>query len=42
VPWSQLKPTYRGKPKDDAEDLDTKNVRRFSIMNRRCVSPFLD
>jgi hypothetical protein len=36
-----LKPTYRGKPKNDAEDLDTKNVRRFSIMSRRYVSSFL-
>jgi hypothetical protein len=37
VPWSQLKPTYRGKPKTDAGDLNTKNVRRFSIMSRRYV-----
>jgi hypothetical protein len=35
VPWSELKPFYRGKPKDDAKDLDLKNVRRFSLMMRR-------
>jgi hypothetical protein len=34
VPWSHLKPTYRGKEKKDAEALDTKNIKRFSIMNR--------
>lgn len=34
VPWSMLKPTYRGKPKDDAPELKTDAVRRFSIMNR--------
>jgi hypothetical protein len=30
-----MKPTYRGKEKDDAKPLDTKNVKRFSIMMRR-------
>jgi hypothetical protein len=34
VPWHAMKPTYRGKEKDDAEKLDTKNVMRFSIMMR--------
>ncbi|KAF2030162.1 CIA30 family protein [Setomelanomma holmii] len=34
IPWSQLKPTYRGKPKEDAEPLKLKNVKRFSIMSR--------
>lgn len=34
VPWHAMKPTYRGKPKDDAKPLDTKNVKRFSIMMR--------
>jgi hypothetical protein len=40
IPWSQLKPTYRGKPKNDAGDLKKKNVRRFSIMSRRYVFQF--
>ncbi|EAT85751.2 hypothetical protein SNOG_07100 [Parastagonospora nodorum SN15] len=34
IPWSSLKPTYRGKEKKDAGKLDLKNVRRFSIMSR--------
>ncbi|ETS78194.1 hypothetical protein PFICI_10256 [Pestalotiopsis fici W106-1] len=34
VPWSAFKPTYRGKPKSDAEPLDLKSVRRVSIMMR--------
>ncbi|KAH7385657.1 complex I intermediate-associated protein 30-domain-containing protein [Pyrenochaeta sp. MPI-SDFR-AT-0127] len=34
VPWHALKPTYRGKGKDDAEPLDTKSVKRVSIMMR--------
>ena len=34
VKWSDLKPTYRGKEKKDAGKLDTKNVKRFSIMMR--------
>ncbi|CAN9148475.1 unnamed protein product [Alternaria alternata] len=34
VPWHAMKPTYRGKEKDDAKPLDTKNVKRFSIMMR--------
>ncbi|KAL5120307.1 hypothetical protein ACEQ8H_001865 [Pleosporales sp. CAS-2024a] len=34
VPWSSLKPMYRGKERKDAADLDLANVRRFSIMNR--------
>jgi hypothetical protein len=38
VPWSALKPTYRGKPKSDAGKLDLKNVRRFSIMSRRYLT----
>lgn len=38
IPWSSLKPTYRGKPKDDAGKLKLKNVKRFSIMSRRYVS----
>jgi hypothetical protein len=34
VPWHAMKPTYRGKEKDDAEKLKTGNVKRFSIMMR--------
>lgn len=37
IPWSALTPTYRGKPKKDAEPLDLKKIKRFSIMMRRCV-----
>ena len=39
IPWKELKPTYRGKEKKGAKDLDTKSIRRFSIMMRRyaCV-----
>ena len=37
IPWSSLKPTYRGKEKKDAPKLDLKSVKRFSIMNRRYV-----
>jgi hypothetical protein len=37
VPWSALKPFYRGKPKGDARALDLGNVRRFSLMMRRFV-----
>ena len=35
IPWKELKPTYRGKEKKGAKKLDTKNVRRFSLMMRR-------
>ncbi|KAF2637063.1 CIA30-domain-containing protein [Massarina eburnea CBS 473.64] len=34
VPWGSFKPTYRGKEKKDAGNLDKKNVKRFSIMMR--------
>ncbi|KAK8069759.1 hypothetical protein PG994_006375 [Apiospora phragmitis] len=34
VPWSDFKPTYRGKPKLDAPELDLANVRRISLMMR--------
>jgi hypothetical protein len=37
VPWSALKPFYRGKPKEDARALNLANVRRFSLMMRRFV-----
>ena len=35
--WNELKPTYRGREKKDAQPLDLKNVKRFSIMIRRYV-----
>ncbi|KAF2739948.1 NADH:ubiquinone oxidoreductase complex I intermediate-associated protein 30 [Polyplosphaeria fusca] len=34
VKWDDLKPTYRGKEKKDAAKLDTKKVKRVSIMMR--------
>ncbi|KAF1840834.1 CIA30-domain-containing protein [Cucurbitaria berberidis CBS 394.84] len=34
VPWHALKATYRGKEKKDAKPLNTKSVKRFSIMMR--------
>ena len=38
IPWTLLKPTYRGKPKVDAKPLAKDNVKRVSIMIRRSVS----
>lgn len=35
IPFRDFEPTYRGKPKPDAEPLDLSNVRRFSFMMRR-------
>jgi hypothetical protein len=32
-----FKPTYRGKPKPEAEPIDWSGVKRFSILMRRCV-----
>jgi len=34
IPWSNLKPTYRGKDKKDADPLDLKSIKRMSIMMR--------
>ncbi|KAG4031524.1 hypothetical protein MFRU_009g02950 [Monilinia fructicola] len=34
VKWADLKPTYRGREKNDANPLDLKNIKRFSIMMR--------
>jgi hypothetical protein len=34
VPWRAMKPTYRGKEKNDASPLNTKSVKRFSLMMR--------
>ena len=39
IPWSDLKPTYRGRNKDDAEPLDLKKVKRISLMMRRYTFP---
>jgi hypothetical protein len=41
IPWDSLNPTYRGKLKKDAEPLDLKKIKRFSIMMRRYSSPLL-
>ncbi|KAF2018911.1 NADH:ubiquinone oxidoreductase complex I intermediate-associated protein 30 [Aaosphaeria arxii CBS 175.79] len=35
ITWDKLTPTYRGKEKKDAKKLNTKSVKRFSIMMRR-------
>jgi hypothetical protein len=35
VGWVDLKPTYRGKEKKDAGELDLKHIKRISIMMRR-------
>jgi hypothetical protein len=35
VPWSMLKATYRGKPKEDAPKVNLESLKRFSIMSRR-------
>lgn len=34
VPWSELKPTYRGKEKSDASPLNKESVKRWSFMMR--------
>ncbi|KAJ5354954.1 hypothetical protein N7541_005998 [Penicillium brevicompactum] len=34
VSWNDLKPTYRGKPVEDARPLSLSNVKRFRIMAR--------
>nr|POE49362.1 uncharacterized protein c9e9.15 [Quercus suber] len=34
VPWKAFNPTYRGKPKKDAQPLDLKSIKRMSIMMR--------
>ncbi|KAF1356940.1 complex I intermediate-associated protein 30-domain-containing protein [Delphinella strobiligena] len=34
IPWSNLKPTYRGKENHDADPLDLKSIKRMSIMMR--------
>lgn len=39
IPWSNLRPTYRGKQKNDADPLDLKSIKRMSIMMRRYGLP---
>jgi len=34
IPWAELKPTYRGKEKEDAPPLNTKSIKRWSFMMR--------
>ncbi|TDL23391.1 NADH:ubiquinone oxidoreductase complex I intermediate-associated protein 30, partial [Rickenella mellea] len=34
IPWSQFKATYRGKDQSDVPPLNTRCVRRFSVMMR--------
>ncbi|KZM24451.1 uncharacterized protein EKO05_0001518 [Ascochyta rabiei] len=34
IPWSELKPTYRGKEKNDTSPLNTKSIKRWSFMMR--------
>lgn len=34
IPWTELKPTYRGKEKEDAPPLNTKSIKRWSFMMR--------
>lgn len=34
IPFSDFRPTYRGRPKTDADPLDLKNIKRFSFMMR--------
>ncbi len=38
--WNDLKPTYRGREKKDAQPLDLKNVKRISLMMRRYIDCF--
>src|SRR6266536_3552379 len=38
IPWNKFIATYRGKKKDDAPKLDTHNIKRISLMNRRWLS----
>lgn len=39
IPFADFAPTYRGKPKPNAEPLDLKSVKRVSFMMRRFVVP---
>ena len=35
IPWKSFNPTYRGKLQKDADPIDLKKIKRFSIMIRR-------
>lgn len=37
IPWSDFKPTYRGKPSNDTKELDLSKITRIGIMIRRFV-----
>lgn len=37
IPWSDFKPTYRGKPSNDTKELDVSKIIRIGIMIRRLV-----
>jgi hypothetical protein len=34
IPWTSLKPTYRGREKKDAPTINLRNIKRLSIMMR--------
>lgn len=38
VKWDDFKPTFRGRPVEDARPLDLGSIRNFSLMARRCVA----
>lgn len=38
APFGEFRPTYRGRPKEDAEPLDSGRVRSLSVMIRRQVT----
>jgi hypothetical protein len=42
LPWAHFKPTYRGRPKDDAKPLEISDVKRVGLMMRRYahIHPF--
>ncbi|KAI9735273.1 MAG: hypothetical protein M1834_001864 [Cirrosporium novae-zelandiae] len=39
IPWTRLKPTYRGREKKDAPSINLKDIKRVSIMARRYSPP---
>lgn len=41
IPWSDLKPTYRGKKKEDAGKFKPSEIRRIGFMMRRFVSQLI-
>jgi hypothetical protein len=42
IPWNTFEATYRGRKDDTAAPLNPAEVKRFGIMMRRCVNPFLE